>query len=84
MSGERLGHLGAGAVPGAQEQDPDALLELPGRERDEPQARVQRRSGSRQKFSATRQFDPVISIAAVSGAAPHRHQPAGPELAEVV
>jgi hypothetical protein len=65
-------------------QDPRAHLDRSGRWRDEPQARVQRRSGRGQEFSATRQVDAVVGIAAVSRAAPHRHQPACPELAEVV
>ncbi len=87
LLGERLGHLRARAVAGAQEQHarraPAALA--PGacaaRQR---KARVQRRAGARQQLAAARQVEDVVGVAAVGGAAPHRDKATVAQLAQVV
>ena len=84
LAEQRLGHLRAGAVPGAQEQHPDADPDPRRGRRDQPQARVQSPAGVGQEFAAAGQVDAVIGVSAVGRTAPGRHQPARPELAEVV
>ena len=54
------------------------------RRRGTAQAGVQRRAGRCELLPAASQLDAVVAVPAIGRAAPHRHQPAGTEPAQVV
>ena len=87
LLGERLGHLRARAVAGAQEQharEPRAAARAHRRVPGQRQARVQRDAGARQQLAAARQIEGVVGVAAVGGAATHRHKATVAQLTQVV
>ena len=84
---QRLGHLGAGAVAGAQEQHPRARAPpcAPAPARREPQRRdAAPPPALGEQLAAAREVERVVGVAAVGRAAPRRHQPAVAQLAQVV
>ena len=52
--------------------------------RRQPQAGMQRAAGRRQQLPAARQVEAVVGVAPIGRAAPHRHQPLGPQPPQVV
>ena len=82
-----LGHLGPGAVAGAQEQHPHPLRS--GRERArlgwaEAEPRVQRRAGGGEEVAEAGEVSRVVRVSTVGGAASSGDEPGVAELAQVV
>ncbi len=84
---QRLGDLRARAIAGAEEEDAGSAAR--GRVAvcvgwDEGEAGVERAAGPGEQLTAAREVNAVVGVAAVEGAAAHRHEAAGAEAAEVV
>jgi hypothetical protein len=82
--GQRLGHLRAGAVAGAQEEHARARARDRVRRRRQPQPGVQRLAGRREQRATAREVEAVVRLAAVGRAAPRRDEAVGSQARQVV